>query len=150
MLMKSSVMTVGVIIIAAFAGCLDNTSSPTIEEDVEFTGCSTSAADPMPVPTGLSNPVNGTFDQTFTLSWDHVWTGCGGYEVGYRRAATSTWVTIDVVSGSSADITIELPSGSVNDPTSYEIRVRSYWGSGSDTREYSDYSASGNIEMHKE
>lgn len=109
--------------------------------------CSTPATNPMPVPTNLSNPDTASFDVPFVVSWDHVWIGCGGYEFMYRRAGTSTWVTIIVVSGSTASVTIQLPSPPVNDPTSYELRVRSYWGGDCDTKVYSEYSQSSNIEM---
>lgn len=115
--------------------------------DPELEGCSTPAADPMPVPTNLENPDTAFFGTPFVATWDHVWTGCGGYEFEYRRAATNTWISTDVASGNQVSITIALPGGTVNDPTSYELRVRSYWGTDNDTKQYSDYSASSNIEM---
>ena len=102
----------------------------------------------MPVPTGLSNPSDGTFGEPFTPSWDHVWTGCGGYEFQYRRAGFDEWVTVNAPSGSTVDVTIRRPDGSIFDPTSYELRVRSYWGSGCDERVYSEFSVSSNIEVH--
>ena len=40
-----------------------------------------------------------------------------------------------------------LPFGPVNDPSSYALRVRSFRGRGNDTRQFSEWSATGNIEM---
>jgi len=131
----------GILVLMIGACCGDN------EVVNPENGCSTPPADPMPVPTSLANPDSSYFEASFTASWDHVWTGCGGYEFEYRRAATSTWITTNVASGSEVEITIPLPEGQVNDPTSYELRVRSYWGTGSDVKEYSEYSESSNIEM---
>lgn len=129
-----------VLLMAMVSGCDDDISGP-------GDTCSTPPSDPIPVPTNLANPDTCKFTETFTATWDHVWTGCGGYEFGYRRAATATWITTDVRSGSEVDITIPRPDGYVNNPTSYELRVRSFWESSDSVRIYSEYSQSGNIEM---
>ena len=110
-------------------------------------GCGTLPPPMLPIPTGLMNTANGSFGTPFTLNWNHVWTGCGGYEVQYRRGATSTFVSTEVTGGGTVQITIPLPPGAVNNPTSYALRVRSFWGSGNDTKQFSPWSAIGSIEM---
>lgn len=129
-----------ILAIYMIAGCGDDVSGPS-------DGCSTSAEDPMPVPINLTNPDTAYFDESFTATWDHVWTGCGGYEFEYRRAATTNWVKTNVPSGCQLNITIPKPSPPVNNPTSYELRARSYWGSGNDVKVYSKYSQSSGIEL---
>lgn len=99
-------------------------------------------------PNGFTSPATGFFGNAFTASWSHVWTGCGGYEFEYRRAGYEVWYVLDVASGSSVDVKIMRPDGSIYDPTSYELRVRAYWGGGCDERRYSEYSQSNNIEMY--
>ncbi len=96
--------------------------------------CSTPPADPMPVPTGLLVPDEIFFDEPFTLEWDHVWTGCGGYEVAFL--CPSQTLGFDAVSGSSATITI--PRSGCETTTECLIQLRSYWGGTCDDRVYSE------------
>jgi hypothetical protein len=118
-----------------------------IEMDCGWLHCESSAQIPMPVPTNFSNPSEACFEEPFNSSWSHVWTGCGGYELEYRRLGTAAWTTVKVGSGSSADIVIRRPDEPINDSTPYELRVKSFWGVGCDERIYSEYSAQDVIEM---
>ena len=81
------------------------------------------------------------------MGWDDVWTGCGGYEAEFRRAGSAAWTRIEIFSDSSVEINLPLPFGPVNDPTNYALRVRSFWGLRNDTRQFSDWSATANIEI---
>lgn len=109
--------------------------------------CETGPAEPMPVPTGYSTPGIAYFEEPFLTSWDHVWTGCGGYEFEYRRVGSGDWHTIKVGSGSSAEIVIRMPDDPIETPANYELRVRSYWGVGCDERVYSEYSTINSIQL---
>jgi hypothetical protein len=96
--------------------------------------CSSPPADPMPVPTGLVVPDQIYFDEPFLVQWDHVWTGCGGYEIAFlcpRRL-----LTFDVVSGSTATITI--PRSGCETTADCVVRLRSFWGGTCDDRVYSE------------
>ena len=114
--------------------------------------CSTPAPNVLPIPTNISSPNNGTFGVPFTFSWDHVWTGCGGYEAEWRPPGVFTWTTTEVstdactgLSRCSVEITIPSSGG-----MSHALRVRSFWGAGNDQREFSDWAEGGpggNIEM---
>jgi len=110
-------------------------------------GCETETPSTLPVPTNLTNPSTGIFGDPFALGWDDVWTGCGGYEVEFRRAGSAAWTRIEIFSGSSVEINLLLPFGPVNDPTNYALRVRSFWGLRNDTCQFSDWSATANIEI---
>ena len=96
--------------------------------DIFTTGgsCETETPSTLPVPTNLTNPSTGTFGDSFGLSWDDIWTGCGGYEAEFRRAGSAAWTRIEIFSGSSVEINIPLPFGPVDDPTGYALRVRSF------------------------
>ena len=111
-------------------------------------GCSTPAPNTLPVPTNLMNPANGSFGTAFTLSWNRVWTGCGGYEVQWRPAGVFTWASTTIstsqCSGSTCSTQISIPA---SNSKSHALRVRSFWGQGGDTRQFSSWSATGNIEM---
>ncbi len=117
----------------------------TIEMFTTAGGCGTVAPDPLPVPINLMNPATGSFGEPFTFTWDHVWTGCGGYEAEFRRAGSSSWVTIEISSGNGVQLSIPLPSGAVSNPTSYALRVRSFWGTENDVKQFSDWSVISNI-----
>ncbi len=98
--------------------------------------CEDPAPETLPVPTNLIHPASASFAAPIVLSWDDVWTGCGGYEVQFRRAGALTWTSIELTGGNAVEINIELPDGTVNNPTAYSLRVRSFWGSGNDTRRF--------------
>lgn len=102
--------------------------------------CETEPLDPMPIPTNFITPSSAYYEEPFSASWDHVWTGCGGYEIEFRRVGEESWKSRKVASGSSTDVVIRLPDGDVIIPTLFELRVRAYWGEGCDERVYSDYS----------
>jgi len=109
--------------------------------------CETVPAEPMPVPTGFSTPGIVYFEEPFSASWNHVWTGCGGYEFEYRQADGGDWSRVKVASGSSADIVIRMPDDPIEIPALYELRVRSYWGVGCDERVYSEYSVTNSVQL---
>jgi len=94
----------------------------------------------MPIPTSFITPSIAYYEEPFSASWDHVWTGCGGYEIEFRQVGEESWKRRKVASGSSTDVVIRLPDGDVTIPTLFELRVRAYWGEGCDERVYSDYS----------
>jgi hypothetical protein len=87
----------------------------------------------MPAPTGLVVPAEIYFDEPFTLQWDHVWMGCGGYEIAFMDRAL---LSFDVVNGGSATLTI--PRSGCETIAEYIVRLRSYWGGTCDERVYSE------------
>lgn len=96
--------------------------------------CATPPADPMPVPDGLIFPQELYFDEPFVLSWDNVWTGCGGYELWFD--CNTGLMTFDIVGGSETTITVPRPGCEVR--TNCMLILRSYWGGTCDDRVYSE------------
>lgn len=70
------------------------------------------------------------------LVWNDAWTGCGGYEVQFRRAGVLIWNSIELGSVDTVEIIIPLLDGTVNDPPAYAFRVRLFWGFGNDTKRF--------------
>ena len=110
-------------------------------------GCGTVPPELLSVPTNLMNPATGSFGEPFTSTWEDVWIGCGGYGAEFRRAGNSSWITIQMPSRNGVELSILLPAGAVRNPTSYALRVRSFWGLRNDTRQFSHWSATVSIEI---
>ena len=78
--------------------------------------------DPMPEVGNLGgNPAY--FDEPFTVFWQDVWTGCGGYEI-MLSGSDGSFEIIDVLDGASTEITIPRPGCA--ELGEYFIRVRSF------------------------
>lgn len=129
-------------------GCDEQIDSDYTESSIELecqgSGCEGDPPDNLPIPTNLNLPSNANYGEQVTISWDHVWEGCGGYSLQYREAGTNNWVGISVNSGSQ--VTFAIPRLVTDNHSSYAIRVSSYWGIGCDQRSFSD-PIEGNIEI---
>jgi len=119
-----------------------------LEPRVQVDPCSTPAPAVMPVPTGVRTPDEAFIDEAFSIEWDHVWTGCGGYSIWIideliegdspGDARYSGMVRMQhVATGAAAELTIS-PEFCVRNPDGVWITVQSFYGPTTDREPLSD------------